>query len=39
MFYVAHVRVGDFTGPQVREFLRRLFANNVDRLTTPGKAL
>ena len=39
MFDVSHMSVVDFTGPHVREFLRRLFANNVDRLTTPGKAL
>ncbi|MDT8403373.1 glycine cleavage system aminomethyltransferase GcvT [Sulfuriflexus sp.] len=39
MFDVSHMSVVDFTGPHVREFLRRLFANNVDRLTTQGKAL
>jgi aminomethyltransferase len=39
MFDVSHMSVVDFTGPHVREFLRKLFANNVDRLTTQGKAL
>lgn len=39
MFDVSHMSVVDFTGPHVREFMRKLFANNVDRLTTQGKAL
>lgn len=39
MFDVSHMSVVDFTGAQVGEFLRKLFANNVDRLTTQGKAL
>ena len=39
MFDVSHMSVVDFTGPHVREFLRKLFANNIDRLTTQGKAL
>ena len=39
MFDVSHMSVVDFTGPDTREFLRKVFANNVDRLTTPGKAL
>lgn len=39
MFDVSHMSVVDFTGKDSRAFLRRLFANNVDRLKTPGKAL
>lgn len=39
MFDVSHMSVVDFTGTDVRAFLRTVFANNVDRLTTPGKAL
>jgi len=39
MFDVSHMSVVDFTGPDTREFLRKVFANNVDRLTTQGKAL
>ena len=29
----------DLKGARVREFLRRLLANDVAKLTTPGKAL
>lgn len=39
MFDVSHMSVVDFTGADTRQFLRKLFANNVDRLLTPGKAL
>ena len=39
MFDVSHMGVVDLTGDRVREFLRRLLANDVGRLTTPGKAL
>ena len=38
MFDVSHMTVVDVEGPQVREFLRTLLANDVDRLV-PGKAL
>jgi aminomethyltransferase len=39
MFDVSHMTVVDLTGPHTREFLRRLLANSVDKLKTPGKAL
>lgn len=39
MFDVSHMVVVDLTGARVREFLRYLLANNIDRLTEPGKAL
>jgi glycine cleavage system T protein (aminomethyltransferase) len=39
MFDVSHMRVVDFTGSRVREFFRHAIANNVDKLTVPGKAL
>ncbi len=39
MFDVSHMSVVDFTGTDTRQFLRKVFANNVDRLTTSGKAL
>ncbi|HXQ30636.1 MAG TPA: glycine cleavage system aminomethyltransferase GcvT [Steroidobacteraceae bacterium] len=39
MFDVSHMRVVDLEGPRAGEFLRRLLANDVARLTTPGKAL
>lgn len=39
MFDVSHMTVVDLRGPQVRAFLRKLFANSVDKLKTPGKAL
>ncbi len=39
MFDVSHMTVVDLTGPRVREFLRQLVANNVDKLKTSGKAL
>ncbi|MBI5612696.1 MAG: glycine cleavage system aminomethyltransferase GcvT [Gammaproteobacteria bacterium] len=39
MFDVSHMTVVDLKGDRVRELLRRLLANNVDKLTTPGRAL
>ena len=39
MFDVSHMRVVDFNGAGVRGFFRYAIANNVDKLTTPGKAL
>lgn len=39
MFDVSHMNVVDMQGPQVRQCLRYLMANNVDRLQKPGKAL
>ncbi len=39
MFDVSHMTVIDMRGPQVRTFLKQLLANNVDKLSTPGKAL
>jgi aminomethyltransferase len=39
MFDVSHMCPVDVRGSDVRAFLRRLVANNVDKLTQPGKAL
>ena len=39
MFDVSHMRVVDMRGDGVRDFLRYLLANNVDKLQSPGKAL
>ena len=39
MFDVSHMRGVDVRGEGVRDFLRYLLANNVDKLHTPGKAL
>ena len=39
MFDVSHMRVVDLEGPGVRDFLRRALANDVGKLTLPGKAL
>ncbi|MGZ9059533.1 MAG: glycine cleavage system aminomethyltransferase GcvT, partial [Burkholderiaceae bacterium] len=39
MFDVSHMRPLDVEGADAREFLRVLIANNVDKLTQPGKAL
>ena len=39
MFDVSHMRVVDVKGAGVRDFLRYLLANNVDKLKQPGKAL
>jgi len=39
MFDVSHMTVVDLRGERVRDFLRKLVANSVDKLKTPGKAL
>lgn len=39
MFDVSHMLTVDIRGDSVRSFLKKLFANNVDKLTVPGKAL
>ncbi|NEL41485.1 MAG: glycine cleavage system protein T, partial [Xanthomonas perforans] len=39
MFDVSHMTVVDLHGPRVREFLRYLLANSVDKLKVSGKAL
>jgi len=39
MFDVSHMTVVDVSGARAREFLRRLLANDVARLTDAGKAL
>jgi aminomethyltransferase len=39
MFDVSHMCPVDVTGPDAKAFLRVLVANNVDKLTVPGKAL
>jgi aminomethyltransferase len=39
IFDVSHMTVVDIGGERTREFLRYLFANDVDRLQQPGKAL
>ena len=39
MFDVSHMRVVDLAGAGARDFLRLALANNVDKLTVPGKAL
>lgn len=39
MFDVSHMCVVDLSGEQVRAFLRKLLANNIDRLQAPGKAI
>ncbi len=39
MFDVSHMTVVDLHGAKVRDFLRQLVANSVDKLKTPGKAL
>ncbi len=39
MFDVSHMRVVDIAGRGARDFLRFALANNVDKLTVPGKAL
>lgn len=39
MFDVSHMTVVDLRGARVREFLRTLVANSVDKLKVPGKAL
>jgi len=39
MFDVSHMCVVDLRGVRVREYLRRLLANDVAKLVLPGKAL
>lgn len=39
MFDVSHMRAVDVEGVDARPFLRGLLANNIDKLTQPGKAL
>ena len=39
MFDVSHMTVVDLTGARVRDFLRKLVANSIDKLTKTGKAL
>ena len=39
MFDVSHMTVVDLRGARAREFLRRLAANNIDKLQKRGKAL
>lgn len=39
MFDVSHMTIVDFSGEEVKPFLRHLLANNVDRLKEKGKAL
>ncbi len=39
MFDVSHMCVVDLSGDHTRAFLRKLLANNIDRLQAPGKAL
>lgn len=39
MFDVSHMTIVDLHGPRTREFLRYLLANDVAKLTQPGKAL
>lgn len=39
MFDVSHMTIVDLQGARTREFLRYLLANDVNKLTTPGKAL
>jgi len=39
MFDVSHMCVVDFAGPKARAFFSHALANNVAKLTTPGRAL
>jgi len=39
VFDVSHMCVVDLKGPRMRDFLRTLLANDVNKLKTPGKAL
>jgi aminomethyltransferase len=39
VFDVSHMTVIDFKGDNTRSFLQKLLANDVGKLTTPGKAL
>lgn len=39
IFDVSHMTVVDLAGPAARDYLRRLLANDVDKLDEPGKGL
>jgi aminomethyltransferase len=39
LFDVSHMCVIDLRGPRVRDFLRRMLANDVQKLAAPGRAL
>jgi aminomethyltransferase len=39
VFDVSHMLAVDLSGADAKPFLRRLLANNIDKLTDPGKAL
>ena len=39
MFDVSHMTVVDVTGTERKAYLERLLANDVNKLTLPGKAL
>ena len=39
MFDVSHMTTVDFKGPEAKRFLQTLIANDVAKLTIPGKAL
>lgn len=39
MFDVSHMTIVDLKGPNTRNFLRYLLANDANKLTVPGKAL
>lgn len=39
MFDVSHMTIVDVTGPEAKAYLRRLLANDVAKLSQPGKAL
>lgn len=39
MFDVSHMTIVDLTGARTRDFLRKLLANDVAKLSVPGKAL
>jgi aminomethyltransferase len=39
MFDVSHMLAVDISGAAAKPFLSRLLANNIDKLTTPGKAM
>ena len=39
MFDVSHMTIVDMRGDKVKDFLKNLLANNIDKCATPGKAL
>lgn len=39
MFDVSHMTIVDMKGEKVKDFLKNLLANNIDKCGTPGKAL